>query len=51
MRLPTIRPMKPEDVEQVAAAPETAHCLVRDGGSLGGFVVRAPWGQFNHAMG
>jgi predicted N-acetyltransferase YhbS len=26
------------------AAPETAQCLIRDDGSLGGFVVRAPWG-------
>lgn len=26
------------------ASPETASCLVRADGSLGGFVVRAPWG-------
>jgi predicted N-acetyltransferase YhbS len=26
------------------ATAETAHCLVRDDGTLGGFVVRAPWG-------
>ena len=26
------------------ASPETATCLVRDDGTLGGFVVRAPWG-------
>ena len=26
------------------ASPETANCLIRDGGELGGFVVRAPWG-------
>jgi predicted N-acetyltransferase YhbS len=26
------------------ASPETAVCLVRDDGSVGGFVVRAPWG-------
>ena len=26
------------------ASPETANCLVRDDGTLGGFVVRAPWG-------
>jgi predicted N-acetyltransferase YhbS len=26
------------------ASPETAICLVRDDGTLGGFVVRAPWG-------
>ena len=26
------------------ASPETASCLVRDDGTLGGFVVRAPWG-------
>jgi ribosomal protein S18 acetylase RimI-like enzyme len=26
------------------ASPETAQCLVRDDGALGGFVVRAPWG-------
>ena len=26
------------------AAPETAVCLLRPDGSLGGFVVRAPWG-------
>lgn len=26
------------------ASPETAQCLVRDDGTLGGFVVRAPWG-------
>jgi predicted N-acetyltransferase YhbS len=26
------------------ASPETAHCMVRDDGALGGFVVRAPWG-------
>ena len=26
------------------ASPETAICLVRDDGALGGFVVRAPWG-------
>ncbi|MEO8572289.1 MAG: GNAT family N-acetyltransferase [Chloroflexota bacterium] len=26
------------------ATPESTHCLVRDDGSLGGFVVRAPWG-------
>jgi predicted N-acetyltransferase YhbS len=26
------------------ASPETAQCLVRDDGSLGGFIVRAPWG-------
>jgi predicted N-acetyltransferase YhbS len=26
------------------ASPGTAHCLVRDDGTLGGFVVRAPWG-------
>ena len=26
------------------ATPESAHCLVHDDGSLGGFVVRAPWG-------
>jgi hypothetical protein len=26
------------------ATPETAHCLVRDDRTLGGFVVRAPWG-------
>jgi GNAT superfamily N-acetyltransferase len=25
-------------------SPETASCLVRDDGTLGGFVVRAPWG-------
>lgn len=28
----------------VFASPETANCLVRDDGTLGGFVVRAPWG-------
>jgi hypothetical protein len=26
------------------ASPGTASCLVRDDGTLGGFVVRAPWG-------
>jgi predicted N-acetyltransferase YhbS len=26
------------------ASPETAVCLIRDDGTLGGFVVRAPWG-------
>jgi predicted N-acetyltransferase YhbS len=26
------------------ASPETGHCLVRDDGSLAGFVVRTPWG-------
>jgi GNAT superfamily N-acetyltransferase len=26
------------------AAPETTRCLERDDGTLGGFVVRAPWG-------
>ena len=26
------------------ASPESAQCLVRDDGNLGGFVVRAPWG-------
>ena len=26
------------------ASPETANCLIRDRGELGGFVVRAPWG-------
>ncbi len=26
------------------ATPETAQCLVRDDGTVGGFVVRAPWG-------
>ena len=26
------------------ASPETANCLIRDDGELGGFVVRAPWG-------
>jgi len=26
------------------ASPETANCLVRDDGTLGGFVARAPWG-------
>jgi len=26
------------------ATPDSARCLVRDDGSLGGFVVRAPWG-------
>lgn len=26
------------------AAPETTRCLERDDGSLGGFVIRAPWG-------
>ena len=26
------------------ASPETANCLVREDGALGGFVVRAPWG-------
>jgi predicted N-acetyltransferase YhbS len=26
------------------ASPETAQCLVRDDGTLGAFVVRAPWG-------
>lgn len=25
-------------------SPETATCLIRDDGTLGGFVVRAPWG-------
>ncbi len=26
------------------ASPETANCLIRDDGVIGGFVVRAPWG-------
>jgi hypothetical protein len=26
------------------ASPETGQCLIRDDGTLGGFVVRAPWG-------
>lgn len=26
------------------AAPDTVRCLVRDNGTLGGFVIRAPWG-------
>lgn len=26
------------------ASPETTFCLLRDDGTLGGFVVRAPWG-------
>jgi predicted N-acetyltransferase YhbS len=26
------------------ASPETAICLIRDDGTVGGFVVRAPWG-------
>jgi ribosomal protein S18 acetylase RimI-like enzyme len=26
------------------AAPETARCVIRDDGTIGGFVIRAPWG-------
>ena len=26
------------------AAPDTARCVIRTGGSIGGFVIRAPWG-------
>jgi hypothetical protein len=26
------------------AAPDTTRCVVREDGSLGGFIVRAPWG-------
>ena len=36
-----------EDREHLLAAfgsPETGLCLIRDDGTLGGFVVRAPWG-------
>ena len=33
-----------EHLLRAFASPETGLCLIRDDGTLGGFVVRAPWG-------